>query len=66
MNKSYRIGQQEGEVLNGHLSHRGVEGGKQFVLRKDIAFAKQGHESRLAHVGVPHQGYTHQFTPVLR
>jgi len=41
--KAHRVGQQEGQVLDGHFPYRGVERGEEFVLREHFALAEQRH-----------------------
>ena len=60
----YGIGEEEGQVVDNHLAHRGVEGGKELVLGKDLALGQQVHQGRLAHVGIAHQRHAHQFAAV--
>ena len=41
----YRVCQQEGEIVDNHFPNGSVERGKQFVFRKNLAFAQKVHES---------------------
>ena len=61
----YRIGKQERQVVNHHLADGGVEGGKEFVLGKDITLRQEVHHRRLPHVGIPDECHTDQPSTVL-
>ncbi len=61
----YRVGEQEREVVDDDLAHGGVEGGKQLVFGKYIAFAQKVHEGGLAHVGVTHECHACELATVL-
>ena len=63
--KTDGVGQQEGQVVNGHLAHGGVERGKELVLGKDVTLRQQVHHRRLAHIGIAYQGHTYQPATVL-
>ncbi len=63
--KTHRVGEQEGQIAQHHLAHRGVQRGKELVLGKHLALAQQVHQRRLAHIGVSHQCHTHQCLAVL-
>ena len=64
-NEADRVAQQEGQIVDDHLAHRGVEGGKKLVLGKHLAFGQQVHQGRLADVGVTHQGHAAESVAVL-
>ena len=38
--KSYGIREQEGQIVYNYFAHRGVQGGKEFVLGKDLALGE--------------------------
>src|SRR6187402_2474691 len=63
--KSDRIGQKKRRCIEYDLARRGIEGGKQFVLGEDLALAQKGHQGRLTYIGIAHERYTNEFTPVL-
>ena len=63
--KADGIGQQEGQIVDGHLAYRSVKGGKQLVLGKHVTLAQQVHHGRLTHIGITHQSHTNQAATVL-
>ena len=63
--KSYGIGEQEGEIVYHHLAHRGVERGEQLVLGEHLALCEHVHDSRFAHVGISHKRHTYGASTVL-
>ena len=62
--KTHGVGEQEWQILNHHLTHGGVEGGKKFVFGKHIALAQQVHKRGFTHVGIAHEGDTSEFATV--
>ena len=62
--EAHRVGEEEGQVVDDHLAHGGVEGGKELVFGKHVAFTKQVHEGRLAHVGITYERHADHLTPV--
>ena len=59
------IAQEEGQVLDGHLTNGSIQGSKEFILRKDITLREQVHHRRFAHIGIAHQSHTHHLTTIL-
>ena len=42
--KSYRIGEQERQVFNGHFADSGIECSKELIFRKHVGFGQQVHQ----------------------
>ena len=59
------VSQQERQVVNDHLTDSSIEGGKEFVLCKDITLGEQVHHRRLTHIGIAHQCHTNQSATIL-
>ena len=41
--ETHGVAEQEGDVLDNYLSHGGVQGGEEFILRKDVRFGQEVH-----------------------
>ena len=53
--KTDRIGQQEGQIVDDNLAHRRVQRSEQLVLGKHVTLREQVHQRAFPHVGVAHQ-----------
>ncbi len=53
--KSYRVGEQEGQVVDYHLAYGGVECGEKLVFGEYLALAQEIHECGFAHIGVAYK-----------
>ena len=62
--KSHSVGQQERQIIDNHLAHGCVKGGKQLVFGKHIALAQHIHQCGFPHIGITHQGHTRKLAPV--
>ena len=62
--ESHGVGEQEGQIVDDLLRDRRVEGGKEFVLGKDLALGEQVHECALAHVGIAHECHANHASAV--
>ena len=58
--KSDGVGEEERQVVDHHLADRGVEGGEEFVLRKDVRLGEEIHQGGLADIGIAYQSHTDQ------
>nr|DAF45424.1 MAG TPA: hypothetical protein [Siphoviridae sp. ctBLh2] len=58
------VRQQEREVVEDDLAHRGVERREKFVLGKDLALGDEVHERRFAHVRIADERHTNHGTAV--
>ena len=58
------VGKQERHPFPGYFAHSGIQGRKKFIFGKNLGFAQEVHQGRLAYVGISHQRNPNQFTPV--
>ena len=63
--KTHGVSQEEGKIVDGHLTDGGVERGEELVLSKHIALGQQVHHRTLAHIGITHESHTDQTSTVL-
>ena len=63
--EAHGVGQEEGKIVDGHLTDGGVERGEELVLSKHVALGQQVHHRRFAHVRIAHQRHTNETAAVL-
>ena len=56
--ETYCITEQEREVFDDDLLHRGIERSKELVFGKHLALGQEIHQRALAHVGITHERHT--------
>ena len=59
-NETYCVTQKERDILYYHLPDCSVKSSKQLVLRKDVRFGQQIHQSTFAYIGISDQRKSHQ------
>ena len=63
--ESYGVGEQEGEIVDGHLPHCGVERGEKLVFGEDVALAQEVHDRRFSYVGIAYECHARHVAAVL-
>ena len=64
-NETYRVSQQERQIVDNNLANGGVKRGKQFVFGKHFALCQQVHDGAFAHIRVAHERHTDHSSTVL-
>ena len=59
------VGEQERQIVDSDLADGGVEGGKEFVLGKDVGFAHEVHERGFADIRISDECHAHHLATVL-
>ena len=63
--ESYRVGQQEWQIIDYDLAYSSIECGEKFIFRKHIAFAQQVHQRGLTDICIADKSHACKLAAVL-